>query len=90
MAQTNVKVTFIGDKNVGKSTILLFSEGGGSVFNPDRIGVSVGSEFVSRSITLGPHNFTLGIWDTNGEEDSLTRYLIDAQVVIYVYDITNK
>ena len=90
MEPTNVKVTLIGDKNVGKSTILLYSEEEGSVFNPDRIGVSIGTEFVSRSVTFGLHNFTMGIWDTTGQEDSLTLYLKDAQVVIYVYDITNR
>ena len=92
MDPTYVKVTIIGDKNVGKSTILLALDDGASVFNPDRVGFSTGSEFVRKTVTVNRRNFTLGIWDTTGLErfDSLTYYLKDVQVVIYVYDITNK
>ena len=73
-----MKVTLIGDKNVGKSTILLYSEEGGLVFNPDRIGVSIGTEFVSRSVTFGLHNFTMGIWDTTGPELHAGRNFVTA------------
>lgn len=92
----NHKVVLVGDKAVGKSSIVLrytknhFSEG----HTP-----TIGAAFVSKDLNI--HNtkdntntkLRLHLWDTAGEEHyrAMTRFFYrEADIGVVVYDITDK
>ena len=84
-----IKVTLIGESTVGKSSIMIrFIEN-----KFDYTLASIGTQFGTKTIEIDNEKITFHVWDTAGQEkfSSLTKqYYIDAQVIILVYDITNK
>jgi small GTP-binding protein len=84
-----IKVTLIGESTVGKSSIMIrFIEN-----KFDNTLASIGTQFGTKTIEIDNEKITFHVWDTAGQEKfrALTKqYYIDAQVIILVYDITNK
>lgn len=89
-----VKVAFIGGTGVGKSSILLNHEEGGSVLcDPGRVQVTVGHKLLRKNVRIGYQNLNLLVWDTSGHElysRLIPTWLTNAKVVVCVYDITSK
>ncbi|TGZ37455.1 hypothetical protein CRM22_011334 [Opisthorchis felineus] len=89
MAQRVFKVTFVGDSNVGKSSIIhRFVEG---EFKSN-LGATVGVDVNTKFVECDNVSVLLQLWDTAGLERfrGLTRqYYRRADAVILVYDITN-
>ncbi|GAA50022.1 Ras and EF-hand domain-containing protein [Clonorchis sinensis] len=89
MAQRVFKVTFVGDSNVGKSSIIhRFVEG---EFKSN-LGATVGVDVNTKFVECDNVNVILQLWDTAGLERfrGLTRqYYRRADAVILVYDVTN-
>ncbi|KAL4512590.1 hypothetical protein ABPG72_020427 [Tetrahymena utriculariae] len=90
MQQIQVKTVFLGDANVGKSSIL-------NRFIDDQFDENIqatsGADFKVKSITLNNKKIDFHLWDTAGQERfrSLTQlYYKDASVACIVYDITNR
>ena len=86
----NIKIVLIGEARVGKSCILqrytrdVFEESGAP---------TLGVSFLSKKLIIKKQPLKLNIWDTAGQErfSSLTKlYSRDAQIVVFVYDITSK
>ncbi|KAL4482994.1 hypothetical protein ABPG74_019020 [Tetrahymena malaccensis] len=90
MQQIQVKTVFLGDANVGKSSIL-------NRFIDDQFDENIqatsGADFKVKSITHNNKKIDFHLWDTAGQERfrSLTQlYYKDASVACIVYDITNR
>lgn len=85
MKRVKVKVIFVGDTMVGKTTILERMRSGN--YNPDTI-ATVGASFVM----LKHENIDFDIWDTAGQERyrSLTSmYFRDVKIVLFVFDVNS-
>jgi small GTP-binding protein len=87
---SDIKIILVGHPKVGKSCILsrfvsnTFDEHGSP---------TLGVSFLSKTLKVMEKDVKLNIWDTAGQErfSSLTKlYSRDAQVVVFVYDITSK
>jgi Ras-related protein Rab-18 len=85
-----VKLLFVGDSFVGKSSILLrFTEG---TFEPDHQ-CTIGVDFKVHLMTWNQLRLNVTIWDTAGQEkfrSLTTSYYRGAHGIILVYDITNR
>lgn len=84
-----VKVVFLGDGGVGKTSILnrFYSN------QYKTVAPTIGASFVTKNINIGEHVISYQIWDTAGQEkyrSIASLYYRDASVAILVYDITNK
>ncbi|XP_052832223.1 ras-related protein Rab-5A-like isoform X1 [Octopus bimaculoides] len=90
MLVRNVKLVFLGDRGVGKSSMLFrmtLEHFTGS------IDTNLGSSFLSKSIQLDGTTYKFQIWDTPGQEGLLTNYssqMHGASAIVIVYDVTNK
>lgn len=85
-----LKIVFVGDSSVGKTTIIQryitrrfepFSQ------------PTVGSMFFTKQIEVNNKQFKLQIWDTAGQErfqSIAPLYFRDAHGVIVVFDVTNR
>ncbi len=84
------KLVFIGDYNVGKSSILRqFADNTFTDTNMSTIGI----DYKIRNIFVDNKLIRLEIWDTAGQErykSIITKYYRDADGIIMIYDITNK
>ncbi|MES1905559.1 MAG: Rab GTPase ypt31 [Paramarteilia canceri] len=86
----NVKVVFLGDASVGKSSLLYrmvekefpsFSE------------ATIGQQYLYRFFEMDNKTYKINIWDTGGSErfDSLTsNYLRKVDCIFFVYDICDR
>ena len=88
--EITLKLLMIGDSSSGKTQLKLryIDE-----FFPQMPLSTVGVEFKSKKIKLNDININLQIWDTAGQERFHTiakSYIINANGLIFVYDITNK
>ena len=88
--ETDCKVVFLGDKNVGKTTII-------NQYINNRFLVNVESTFSAcfyqKSLKVNGTKINFDIWDTAGEEAyrSLTKiFLNKAKICVLVYDITKE
>ena len=88
--ETDCKVVFLGDKNVGKTTII-------NQYINNRFLVNVESTFSAcfyqKSLNVNGTKINFDIWDTAGEEAyrSLTKiFLNKAKICVLVYDITKE
>jgi small GTP-binding protein len=82
--ENKIKVNFIGNTMVGKTTILERMRIG--VFNPDTI-ATVGGSF----ITLRKDGINFEVWDTAGQERYLSlipMYFRGVNIVLFVFDVT--
>jgi small GTP-binding protein len=87
-----IKLIIVGNSGSGKSCII-------SKFKSSNFSVSqqsfmtIGVEFVSKSIDIGGKKIKLNIWDTAGQEifRSITRnYYNGVAIALLVYDVTNR
>jgi len=85
-----IKVLFIGDSSVGKSSILVrYTD---NTFNSS-IESTIGIDFRIKSIPYNDKKIRFQIWDTAGHEkyNSITNaYYSGSQVIIYVYDVSDR
>ena len=85
-----VKAILIGDVFVGKTSLINVSIG--MQFNPKEK-ATISSTFVQKKMTIDSKEFRINLWDTAGQErlKSLEKlFFKGSQVVIFVYDITDK
>ena len=86
-----IKVVFIGESKVGKSSILDMYLNG--KFNPE-IQPSSTAQFFRKEVNLADKgNITLDIWDTSGATKyrNLAKiFLKDAKAALLVYDLTDE
>lgn len=85
-----VKLVFLGDQAVGKTSIL-------NRFMYDnfdaRLDPTVGMDFVMKNIYRGDKVIKIMLWDTAGQEkfkSLIPSYLVDAAIALVVYDITSR
>jgi len=90
MADYSIKTIIVGDSSVGKSNIL--TKFVNDEFNLDNC-PTIGVDYKSVIVNYGQKTFKLLIWDTAGQErfNSIVKtFYKDTQVVILVFDITNR
>ncbi|CAF1353258.1 unnamed protein product [Adineta ricciae] len=90
MAVQKFKLVFMGDANVGKSSLL--SRFGNDVFN-ETAAPTVGVDFITHRLQSDGKTIRLQIWDIAGEERfrSLTdTYVQGIDGAVIVFDITNS
>jgi len=83
------KVVFIGDKSVGKTSIINQYINKTFLFNCKP---TLSASFYRKSLIIKGININFDIWDTAGEESyrSLTKiFLKNAKICVFVYDMTN-
>ena len=83
-----IKVTIIGDKNVGKTSIL-----NAYLDRPLCSETTIGLDFFTQSIAIQNERCSISWWDTAGAErfQSLTQtYLRDSDLIIVVYDLGTR
>ena len=84
------KIIFLGDQYVGKSSILnRFYQ---DKFEPD-YQATIGLDFHSKNVEIKGTTIRLLLYDTAGQEkfkSLIPMYIRDANIIIVVYDITNK
>lgn len=84
------KVVLIGDKSVGKTSIVnRYTRG----YFSDSYEVTIGSAYKQKIVNTPKGAVNLDIWDTAGEERFralLRLYYRDASVVIIVYDVNDS
>ena len=90
VSSTRHKIIFIGDANVGKTTII------NRITNNTFNGVyesSIGVDFISKNIKFHGQNIKLQIWDTAGQEKYkglIPSYVRNSSIVFIIYDISVK
>ena len=87
---TRHKIIFVGDANVGKTTIISRIMGNpfNEVYEP-----SIGVDFMSKNIKYKDQNIKLQMWDTAGQEKYkglIPSYVRNSSIVFLVYDISIK
>ena len=85
-----LKLLFLGDASVGKTSIL--ANYNGNIFEEQTIG-TIGVEYVYKTITYKNFKIKLQIWDTSGEERfrSITKsFYRNADGLFLLYDLTNE
>ena len=84
------KLIFLGDQYVGKSSILnRFYQ---DKFEPD-YQATIGLDFHSKNVDINGNSVRLLLYDTAGQEkfkSLIPMYIRDANIIIVVYDISNK
>lgn len=89
-ASHKIKIIFLGDQGVGKSSIM-------NRFINDKFEnlyqATVGLDFNSKNVIIERQEVRLYLYDTAGQEkfrSLIPMYIRDADVIILVYDITSK
>ena len=88
--EDEIKVILIGESATGKTSLINTSIG---LQFKEHLDSTATNSFVPKKITIGNKEYTVNLWDTIGQEKfrSLTKiFLKKADIVIYVYDITNR
>ena len=88
----SLKLTVIGDTNVGKTSIIYrYDE---NKFEQDKILSTISCTYRKKKMKIDPYTeLDMQIWDTAGQERfrSMTRsYLRNSQGIFIVFDLTNK
>ena len=84
------KLIFLGDQNVGKSSIL------NRFLNDtfiEEYQATIGLDFQSKNVQIDNQDIHLLLYDTSGQEkfrSLIPMYTRDADIILLVYDITNK
>lgn len=88
--RSKYKLVFLGDESVGKTSIITrFMY---DTFD-DTYKVTIGIDFVSKTMYLEDRIIRLQLWDTAGQErfrSLIPSYIRDSSVAVVVYDITNR
>ena len=87
---TRHKIIFVGDANVGKTTIIsrIMDNPFNEVYEP-----SIGVDFMSKNIKFRGQNIKLQMWDTAGQEKYkglIPSYVRNSSIVFIVYDVSVK
>jgi small GTP-binding protein len=85
-----LSTVLIGDSNVGKSSIM--TKYCDNIFNLSNTS-SKGIDFRYKTINIDDEKIKLQLWDTPGQEQYHTitmRYYANADIIIIVFDLTNK
>ena len=81
------KIVFLGDSSVGKTCIIgRFMTGD---FNTG-YEATIGTDFSTKTMTVGNRSIQLQIWDTAGQEryrSLIPSYIRDSAAAVIVYDI---
>jgi Rab family protein len=83
-----LKLVFLGDSGVGKTSIVTKSVSNNL---PERINPTIGAAFVTKIVTFEDQKFELLIWDTAGQEvyrGLAPMYYRSAAIAIVVFDVT--
>ena len=86
----SVKMALVGESGVGKTNIVRRLVR--NTFDKDQISTD-GGKFYTRTDKIKNKDIPFYIWDTSGKEKykNYARFFYkDAQVIILVYDVTNK
>ena len=90
MKDNKFKIIFLGDPGVGKSSII-------NRFSQDKFDstyqATIGLDFHTKNIMIGNQTIKLLLYDTAGQEkfrSLIPMYIRDANIIIIVYDISNK
>lgn len=92
MTTKNLKICFIGDFGVGKTSLLKAYLEEDTISNSN-VQTTLGIDFFSKTVVAGGANVRLRIWDTAGTEryrSLMHSYLRDSSIVVVVYDLTNS
>lgn len=88
--RSKFKLVFLGDESVGKTSIItrFMYDTFDSTYK-----VTIGIDFVSKTMFLEDRIVRLQLWDTAGQErfrSLIPSYIRDSSVAIVCYDITNR
>ena len=86
--ENHVKVVFLGESDVGKTSLINRFVRGDFLDNETN-----GASYASKIINCEGTDYHFDIWDTSGREKyrALTKFfVIDAKIIVLVYDITKK
>ena len=88
--RSKFKLVFLGDESVGKTSIItrFMYDTFDSTYK-----VTIGIDFVSKTMYLDHRIVRLQLWDTAGQErfrSLIPSYIRDSSVAIVCYDITNR
>lgn len=85
LSRRRVKCCFIGDYNVGKTSVMYaFLDK-----RIDKVETTLGIDFFSKTIVVNDQDVYLSLWDTAGSEryrSLMHSYLRDADCIVVVYD----
>ncbi|KAH0794998.1 small GTP-binding protein [Histomonas meleagridis] len=90
MTEGAIKIVFLGDSGVGKTSIVT-KYVSGSI--PEMSVPTVGAAFVTKDITFNDKAYQLLIWDTAGQElyrGLAPMYYRSALIAIVVYDVSSS
>lgn len=89
LKRKRIKCCFVGDYNVGKTSIIL-----SYLDRPtSKVSTTLGIDFFSRTICVSNVDVHLTLWDTAGSEkyrSLMHSYLRDAEIAILVYDTSKR
>ena len=85
-----MKIIFLGAEKVGKSSIInrLYNNSFEEDYQP-----TIGLDFQAKKVIIKNKKFSLLLYDTGGQhkfKDIIPIYINGSQVIIFVYDISNK
>ena len=86
--ENHIKVVFLGESDVGKTSLI-----NRFILGEFRDNQTTGASYSSKIINCEGTDYQFDIWDTSGREKyrSLTKFfVIDAKIIVLVYDITKK
>ena len=85
-----IKIILIGNGQVGKTSLINVYDG--KKFT-DKMLQSVCSHYIKKELIINEETYNIHLWDTAGQERfrSVNKiYIKGSNIVIFVYDITNK
>jgi len=85
-----VKLILVGDSGTGKTNLINVSVG--QEFNPG-VFTTTSCSYIQKIVKNNKKDYKVNLWDTIGQEKyrSLTKIFVkDANIVIFVYDITKR
>lgn len=90
ISKTRFRISFIGDYNVGKTSIInrIVNDVFNELYRP-----TVGVYFAKKNVIFNDYFVTLQFWDTAGQErfqSILGSYIRQSNIIVVVYDITSK